>query len=279
MNETGGIDAILDVAQRMLDQLGAFTPTLLSTFALLAGGWLIAWLLSRAVTKLIDKLAPGLEERATRLTLTRLGFERRVSQLIGTFIFWIVLAVFVAAAVETLGLPVLAAWVGQLGNLLPRLFVASLIVVGGFLAGAFTREAVAAAARAGGAARADLLGRIVQAVVVATAIVTGLEQVGVDSRFLTSMTVVAAAGALGGVALAFALGARTEVSNIVAMHYVRQTFRPGQLITLGGVNGRIRAFTGTFVIVGGAEGEVHVPGRMFSDQVTVVPPQEDQVGG
>ncbi len=279
MSETGGIDAILDVAQRMLDRLGAFTPTLLSTFALLAGGWLVAWLLSRAVTKLIDKLAPGLEERATRLTLTRLGFERRVSQLVGTFIFWIVLAVFVAAAVETLGLPVLAAWVGQLGSLLPRLFVASLIVVAGFLAGAFTREAVAAAARAGGAARADLLGRIVQAVVVATAIVTGLEQVGVDSRFLTSMTVVAAAGALGGVALAFALGARTEVSNIVAMHYVRQTFRPGQLITLGGVNGRIRAFTSTSVIIGGGEGEIHVPGRMFSEQMTVVPPQEDQVGG
>lgn len=279
MNETGGIDAILDVAQRMLDRLGAFTPTLLSTFALLAGGWLVAWLLSRTITKLIDKLAPGLEERATRLTLTRLGFERRVAQLVGTFIFWIVLAVFVAAAVETLGLPVLAAWVGQLGNLLPRLFVASLIVVAGFLAGVFTREAVAAAARAGGAARADLLGRIVQAVVVATAIVTGLEQVGVDSRFLTSMTVVAAAGALGGVALAFALGARTEVSNIVAMHYVRQTFRLGQLITLSGVNGRIRAFTSTSVIIGGGEGEVHVPGRMFSEQMTVVPPQEDQVGG
>ena len=279
MNETGGINAILDVAQRMLDQLGAFTPTLLSAFALLAGGWLVAWLLSRTITKLIDKLAPGLEERATRLTLTRLGFERRVAQLVGTFIFWIVLAVFVAAAVETLGLPVLAAWVGQLGNLLPRLFVASLIVVAGFLAGAFTREAVAAAARAGGAARADLLGRVVQAVVVATAIVTGLEQIGVDSRFLTSMTVVAAAGALGGVALAFALGARTEVSNIVAMHYVRQTFRLGQLITLSGVNGRIRAFTSTSVIIGGGEGEVHVPGRMFSEQMTVVPPQEDQVGG
>lgn len=279
MNETGGIDAILDVAQRMLDQLGAFTPTLLSAFALLAGGWLVAWLLSRTITKLIDKLAPGLEERATRLTLTRLGFERRVAQLVGTFIFWIVLAVFVAAAVETLGLPVLAAWVGQLGNLLPRLFVASLIVVAGFLAGVFTREAVAAAARAGGAARADLLGRVVQAVVVATAIVTGLEQIGVDSRFLTSMTVVAAAGALGGVALAFALGARTEVSNIVAMHYVRQTFRLGQLITLSGVNGRIRAFTSTSVIIGGGEGEVHVPGRMFSEQMTVVPPQEDQVGG
>ena len=279
MSETRGIDAIIDVAQRMLDQLAAYAPAVLAALGLLVGGWLVAWLSARGITKLIDRLAPGFEERATRLTLTRLGFERRVSQLIGSFVFWIVLAVFAAAAVETLGLPVLAAWVGQLGNLLPRLLVAALIVAAGLLAGAVTREAVSAAARAGGAARADLLGRIVQGVVVATAVVTGLEQVGVDSRFLTSMTVVAAGGALGGVALAFALGARTEVSNIVAMHYVRQTFRPGQLITLAGVNGRIRSFTTTSVIVGGDVGEVHVPGRMFSEQMTVVPPQEDQVGG
>lgn len=278
MSETVGIDAILDVAQRMLDQLAAFAPALLSAFAFLAGGWLAAWLLSRTISKLIDTLASGLEERATRLTLQRLGSNKRLVDVIGSFTFWVVLAVFAAAAVEALGLPVLAAWLGQLGNLLPRLFVGGLIVVAGLLAGAVSRDAVSAAARAGGAARADLLGRVVQAVVVATAVVTGLEQIGVDSRFLTSMILVAAGGALGGTALAFALGARTEVSNIVAMHYVRQTYRTGQLIRLGAAQGRIQAFTATSVVIAVDDGEAHVPARMFSDQVTEVPAQEDKVG-
>ena len=279
MDAANGIGVLLDVAQQMLDQLAAFAPALLGAAALLAAGWLAGWLLSRGVTKLVDKLAPGLEERANRLTLRRLGIERRLAELVGRFVFWVVLAVFAAAAIETLGLPVLAAWVGQLGALLPRLFVGAIIVVAGLFVGSLARDAAAAAARAGGADRADLLGRVVQAAVVVTAVVAGLEQVGVDSSFLTSMIVVVAGAALGGVALAFAFGARTEVGNIVAMYYVRQAYRTGQLIRLGDVHGRIAAFTKTTVVVDVRDGQAHVPARMFSDQVTELPAAEESVGG
>lgn len=278
MLESNGINVLLDVAQRALNLLAAFAPSLLGAVGLLAAGWLGGWLLARGVTRLIDTLAPGLEERATRLTLRRLGVERRLSELAGRFVFWVVLVVFVAAAIETLGLPVVAAWVGQVGALLPRLFVGVLIVVVGLFVGSIAREAATAAARAGGAARADLLGRVAQGAIVITAVVTGLEQIGVDSRFLTSMIVVVAGGALGGTALAFAFGARTEASNIVAMHYVRQVYRIGQLIQLGSVRGRIAAFTKTTVVVDAGDGQAHIPARMFSDQVTELPAPEESVG-
>ena len=275
MNPTNGLTALLGVAQRMLDQLAAFAPTLLGALGLLLGGWLVGRLLARGITKLIDTLIPGLEERATRVTLARLGIERRLAELVGRFVFWVVLVVFAAAAVETLGLPVVAAWVGQLGALLPRLLVGGLIVVVGLFVGSVAREAVSAAARAGGAARADLLGRIVQGAVVVTAVVTGLEQIGVDSRFLTMMMVIVTGGAIGGIALAFAVGARTEVSNLVAMHYVRQAYRTGQRIQVGGIGGRIAEFTRTTVIVATPDGQAHVPGRMFSEQVTTLPAAEE----
>ena len=278
MDFAGGIAVLLDVARRLMDQLAAFAPSLLGALGLLAGGWLAGRLLARGVTKLIDTLAPSLEERATRLTLRRLGVERRLAELAGRFVFWAVLAVFVAAAVETLGLPVLAGWLAALGGLLPRLFLGALLVVTGLFVGSLARGAVSAAAHAGGAGRADLLGRAAQAAIVMTAVVTGLDQVCVDSRFLTAMIAVTAGAALGGIALAFAFGARTEVSNIVAMYYVRQTFRAGQLIRLGGVRGRIAAFTRTTVVVDASDGQAHVPARMFSDQVAELPESEESLG-
>ena len=268
------MDALIDVARRLVDQLAAAAPVMLAALGLLVAGWLAGWLLSKGVARLIVRWAPGLEERTTRVTLTRFGYQRRVSELIGGLVFWVVLAVFVVAAVETLGMPVLAAWVGQVGALLPRLFLGGLIVVVGLLAGSVARDAVAAAARAGNAPQADLLGRAAQAGVVVIAVVTGLEQVGVDSGFLTAMMAVLAGGAFGGVALAFALGARTEVGNIVAMHYVRQTFHPGQLVELGEVRGRIHAFTKTTVVLNVDDGQAHVPGRMFSDRVIDLPGSE-----
>ncbi len=268
------MDALIDVARRLVDQLAAAAPVMLAALGLLVAGWLAGWLLSKGVARLIVRWAPGLEERTTRVTLTRFGYQRRVSELIGGLVFWVVLAVFVVAAVETLGMPVLAAWVGQVGALLPRLFLGGLIVVVGLLAGSVARDAVAAAARAGNAPQADLLGRAAQAGVVVIAVVTGLEQVGVDSGFLTAMMAVLAGGAFGGVALAFALGARTEVGNIVAMHYVRQTFHPGQLVELGEVRGRIHAFTKTTVVLNVDDGQAHVPARMFSDRVIDLPGSE-----
>lgn len=278
MNEFDGIDALLSTGRQILAQLAAFAPTLLIATGLLVAGWLVGTLLSRGVVKLIHKLASGVEERANRLTLRRLGVERSLAELIGRLTFWVVLAVFAAAALETFGLPLLAGWAGQLGNLLPRLFVGGLIVFVGLLAGALARDAAVAAARSGDAVRARVLGRVVQAAIVAAAVVTGLDQVGVDSRFLTVMIAIALGGVLGGTALAFALGARTEVGNIVAMHYVRQTFSLGQSIRVGGVDGRIHAFTTTSVIVSTGHGLFHVPGSMFSDQITEVPPPEDPGG-
>ena len=278
MDQWSGIDALLGTAQRIGDRLAAFAPTLLSAFGLLAAGWLVGWLLARGVTKVIDTLAPGLGERATRLTLRRLGIERRLAELTGRFVFWMVLALFAAAAVETLGLPLLAASIGQIGALLPRLLVGALVVLIGLVVGSLARDAVAAAARAGGADRAELLGQAVQAAIVIVAVVTGLEQFGVDSRFLTLMIAVVAGAVLGGSALAFALGARTEVSNIVAMHYVRQAYRAGQRVRLGDVRGRIAAFTTTTVVVDVRDGQVHVPARMFSDQIAELPAAEDPVG-
>ena len=58
--------------------------------------------------------------------------------------------------------------------------------------------------------------------------------------------------------------------QIGALLHLRQVYRPGQLIRLGDVRGRIREFTKTTVIVVMDGGEAHLPGRLFSDQVAHV---------
>jgi hypothetical protein len=76
--------------------------------------------------------------------------------------------------------------------------------------------------------------------------------------------------ALGGAALAFALGARTEAGNVVAMHYVRQTYRVGQAVAIKGVRGRIQELTATGVVLESGGREIRVPGRVFSEEVSEV---------
>jgi small-conductance mechanosensitive channel len=176
--------------------------------------------------------------------------------------------VFVAAATDALGLPLLAAWLGAASNHLPRILLAVLIVIAGFVGGALARDAARAAAHAAGFGREALLGRLVQGLIVVVALITALDHVRVDIAFLTATLLIVVGALTGSVALAFALGARTAVSNIIACHYLQQTHRMGQLVRVGTVEGRIVEFTSGAVVLEGSEGRVLVPAKTFSESVS-----------
>ena len=123
---------------------------------------------------------------------------------------------------------------------------------------------------AAGLAYGPLLGRLAQVVVVMIAVVTGIDQVGVESRFLIAALTIVIAAVIGGAALAFGLGARTAVSNIIGAHYLRQTYRVGQTVRIGSVEGSIVAMTTTAVILETGGGRVLVPAKEFSEGVSVL---------
>jgi len=75
--------------------------------------------------------------------------------------------------------------------------------------------------------------------------------------------------ALGAIALAFALGARSTVSNILAAHSLAQTYSSGDVIRIGTLEGRILQITRTYVVLETGEGTATVPARLFSEQVSI----------
>ena len=75
---------------------------------------------------------------------------------------------------------------------------------------------------------------------------------------------------LAGAGLAFGLGARTAVSNIIASHYVAQTYRVGQVVRVSGVEGKIVQTTPTAVFVAVPEGRVMIPAKQFSEEASVL---------
>lgn len=128
--------------KQLLDQFPPYLSGVLAAVGLVALGWLAARLLARGTTRLVDRLAPQLEKRATRLAVAPLGVQRRVAEIVGSFVFWVVFIMFVGAATERLGFPVLAAGLSTMAGLLPRLLIAGVIVLAGVLGGALAREAI-----------------------------------------------------------------------------------------------------------------------------------------
>lgn len=262
--------ALNQAMQLLVQKTSGHVPNILGAIALLIGGWIVARILRFACVRLIGGLDGLLRRHGMERLLIRIGLARPASELIGSILYWLVLLVFFTAATEILGLPVVATWLGGVSTYLPRILVAILMLLGGFLAGSLARDAVASAAAAAGIAYSVLLGRVVYAAIVLVAVVTGIDQIGIESRFLTMTIAIVIGSLVGAAALAFGLGARTAVSNIIASHYLRQIYREGHAIRIGEAQGKISEITNTVVILENSNQRLVVPAKEFSEKMSVL---------
>jgi hypothetical protein len=258
--------------------LAVFAPRLLAAAGLGGAGWLAGRLMRLLTVRLLHgwggRVASGIGRlmgsRQAERDVRDIALRPPVAEAAGRVVFWLVFLLFAAAATEALGLPVVSAWLSGVAAYLPRLLVAALIVVLGVLAGSLTRTALAAAAASAEFAYAGALGRVGQAIVVMASAIVAFDQLGIQVTFLTVLAAIVTGTLLGGAALAFGLGARTAVSNIIASHYLLKTYRVGHHVRIGAWEGRIVEITPTAVVIATAEGHVMVPAKEFSEQVSVL---------
>ena len=268
------VRALNESMSLLVQKISGFLPNILGAIALLSGGWLLGRILRFACIRLISGLDNLLRRHGMERVLIRIGLERPASEVIGSIVYWLVFLVFFAAATETLGLPVVATWLGGVSAYLPRILVAGLILLAGFLAGSIARDALATTATAAGIAYGALIGRVVYVSILLIAIITGIDQIGIESRFLTATIVIVIASVVGAAGLAFGLGARTAVSNIIAAHYLRQIYRVGHTVRIGEAQGKIAEITNTVVIIDNANDRLIVPAKEFSERISVLQRRE-----
>jgi len=243
---------------------------LVAALVLLAAGVLLAMLLRALAVRLMRAIERAVPGRAFRTSFAGLVRERPISDIVGTVVFWAVLLFFIATATNALGLPLLSAAVARVSVFVPRVFAAVLIVVAGLVIGNLARGAVTAAATGAGTAFAPALGQIVRLSIVTAAVLIAVAELGVDITLLTAVFSVAFAALLGGFALAFGLGARTAISNIIGSHYLRQTYELGQMVRVGGIEGTIAALTPTAVILEVPGGRMVVPAKQFDEMPSML---------
>lgn len=238
---------------------------LITAVVLLGIGLLLAFLLRMLAVRIVaafESAAPGREFRTSFAGVAR---ERRISEIVGSVVSWAVLLFFIATAANALGLALLSTVVAGLSQFVPRVFVAVLIIVAGLVMGNLARAALASTAAGARTSFGAGLGQMVRMAIVTVAVLIGVAEIGVDIALLTAIFSVALAALLGGFALAFGLGARTAISNIIGSHYLRQTFEVGQTVRIGGIEGTIVELSATAVILDVPDGRMIVPAKQFGE--------------
>ena len=265
-------DSVVGVATRMFE----YIPTLVGSLILVLVGWFIARLL-RALTFHVASKAMGRlnRNRHMDLKLQQSDSYQSVPDISGRVIFWTVLLFFIAAAVEALGLPAVSSFLGALTAYLPRILIAILIVFVGLWSGEFTRNHLARSMARAGLRQGPVVARLAQALVISMAVIVAVEQAGIDSTMLVITLAIGFFVTLGAAGLAFGLGARSTVANVIAAHYVKQNYQTGDKIRLGDTEGYITEITATSVVLDNEGTRVHVPTQRFNDEVSLRLPDGD----
>ncbi|MGH2813264.1 MAG: mechanosensitive ion channel family protein [Actinomycetota bacterium] len=146
-----------DTLGEILDGIVRLLPNLLAAAGLLVAGWVAGRILKALTVRLLGVWGTRIAGGMGRLLRSRdverrvrTGTSRPVADAVGRIVFWLTFLLFLAAATEVLGLPVISTWISGIAGYLPSVMAAALIILLGILAGNLARNAAASAASRAG---------------------------------------------------------------------------------------------------------------------------------
>lgn len=223
-------------------QIIELTPNVLAMLVVLVAGYVAARVLARFGTALVEAI--GLQTAAERsglaASMRQVGIDRNVPWIVGSIVFWLTMCVFLTAAFNILGLQAVSDAMQQIVAYIPRLLVATVVVVIGLLVAGFLRGVVATSADRVGITYAETLANGVYYVLALMTFIAAFDQLGIKFELLRELILIAFGAVALGFGLAFGLGGRDVMGGILAGYYTRQRLHAGDYVRVAGMEGRVR---------------------------------------
>ena len=264
----------METLDQILSNLGGalaeFVPRLLGAVVVMAIALIVALVLQRLTSRLLEAL--GLEEIAEGTgaanSLRQIGYDGGPSQLLGLVLFWAVLLLGVAGALSALGLSSLEQTMDKIVNLSGRLLVALVIVIAGTMSAGWLADLVARSAENAGLRGSNIFRRAVFVTVVAVTGLLAASQLGLETSLLTLIALILLSTVGLVAALALGQGLVPLSGNIAAGRYVQEGLEVGDEISVSGIEGTVEELGYSAVTLRSEDGYLYrVPNRTLLEGV------------
>lgn len=233
----------------------------LTAVAILILGVIVARLVSIGAAGILGFL----DRRAARLATTEKSLiSPRLIRVSRAIIFWLIVVLAISYALQVLGVGGLSTTLSAVFVFVPQLLIAFTIVVAGHIVGLLASQFVSSASEE--ITTSSLAPRLVYSTIVVVAVVMGLQHIQVDISFITQLILIGFAVAGSGLMLAFALGARQHVANLLARRELSR-LTVGDQIRVDGFEGEIVNIHTTGVDIAVQEGTVCIPAARFAESI------------
>ena len=260
----------------LLNDFIAYLPQIIGAILLLILGWLVARLVRGLATRLVkgfDRFT-GLVRKSGTTASPKIGESS--ASVIGNIVYWITVLIFVTSAASLLGMNMFVGWLNKLVDHLPNILSGALIICAGVIFGNLAYQVISSTRLNMSVPQRLILARSAQFFTLVMLILIGVDQIGVDiTAVITIMSVVVGA-VLGGLAIAFGIGARRLVSNLLGVRYLNRNYQVGERIKINEFEGTILEIASVAVVLDADQGRVTIPARLFSEQPSILVKREDE---
>jgi hypothetical protein len=196
----------------------SFVPGLLGAIILFVVGWAVGSIIGKAITQLVSvlKVDKLFESAGANAFMTRAGIKMNVSGIIGGLVKWFIIVVFLMASLQIIGLTQVNDFLREaVLYYLPKVIIASLVLVIATVLADAMKKLVQASAQAANIRSANMLGSITLYAIWIFAFIIALSELGIATAFMQILFTgfIAALAIAGG--LAFGLGGKEAASRAV----------------------------------------------------------------
>ncbi|MBI3615815.1 MAG: hypothetical protein HY211_04780 [Candidatus Omnitrophica bacterium] len=210
------VQAASEAVKEIFTRVGSSLWTVLGAVVILFVGWMIAGWLQRLVVQFLR--AVRLDDLADTLrineALQKGEIRNSLSELLGIFLYWLIILATLLAAFNVLGLTLAAELLEKVLAYVPNVVAGVIVLILGLFFATLMGGIVQTAAANAGVGQAKALGQIARVVVVIFSVAVALEKFFSSVIVQTTFSIVVAAVAFG-LALAFGLGCKDIAGKYV----------------------------------------------------------------
>lgn len=266
-------DITVSSFKAMGEKIMVTLPHIVGAILVLFIGWIIIKIVVYILKKALKfaKMDQLSEKISDMNLLGKTDIKLNITNAIVLFVKWILFLVFLIIAADIMKWQVVSIEIGNLLRYLPRLFSAiALFMIGIYIAN-FVKKAIKGFYDSFDLSGAKIISGLVFYVIAIIITVTALNQAGIDTTVVTHNITIILGALLLAVAIAFGLGSKDIVKELLLTFYTRKNYELGDTVKINDVTGTIDAIDNICMTLNTDHGKTIIPiKKVVESQVEIL---------
>jgi hypothetical protein len=226
---------------------------------------LLGWIITKIVVYLLNRIfkfakIDVLSEKINDLKLFgKADINIPITKAITVFVKWIMFLVFLIIAADIMNWTIVSQEIGNLLRYLPKLFSAIALFMIGIYIARFVKKAIQGFYESFDLAGAKIISSLVFYIIAIIITITALNQADIDTTVVTNNVTIILGAFLLAISIAFGLGSKEVVGDLLRTFYTRKNYELGDHIKLDGTEGTVEAIDNISMTLSTAKGKIILP--------------------